>query len=157
MSDIMIDLDRNTGLVTVGTHAFKITKINLSDQPGSSGFHYFFVNCECADPSGDDRGKQALLTLSLSPKAAFVMHEFLDAMNAPKKGNMTADQFAKAYEGKFFRATVTHSERGGKTQADLTNLIAYDTPIPSDNMPDDVVEPTGRRGIQEDEEDDVPF
>lgn len=156
MSDTTINLSRSTGLVSMGVHTFRVARISLSHEPGDSGYHFFFVNCECTD-SGEDRGKEALLILSLSPKARFKLDEFLDAIEAPKDGEISAERFTKEFTGKYFRADIVHDDSRGKPQANMSNLLPASEQISS--IPADTVErpPRRRAQPQEEEEDDTPF
>lgn len=116
---VKLDLDRTTGLVSLGTHTFKVDRIR--EEVGPSGHPYLGLSCVCTD-EGPDRGKEAFLVLSLSPQARFKLDEFLDAIKAPKTGTMDSDSF----KGKFFRAEVVHEEYEGNVRVGFRKMIPYD-------------------------------
>lgn len=154
-----IELSRTSGLVDLGTHTFKITE-RSSEEMGGSGYPYWRLICQVIS-SGDNQGKEVMYQLSLSPQSRFRMDEFLDGIDAPKKGKWTLEQCI----GKKFRASVVHDTYEGKMRSNIQTVIpaadlqkSFDE-LPSEEaeaedeaLPDDVVEEeeeekksTGRR------------
>lgn len=153
--------DRNTGLVSVGTHIFKI--VDFKENMGPSGFPYWGYTVICVDAKGEDRNKEGFLTVSHSPGARFRMDEFLDAMLVPKTGSSKGESFV----GKFFRANITHKD----DQLTFAKVLAYDGAAPgntSEGTPADVLERPKRQDplaakaepvaeTDEEEEEIAPF
>ena len=116
---IQIDLKRNSGAPSLGTHLFKVTKITEQmDTP--SGFPNIMLQCTCQD-KGPDQGKQVLLNVSMSPAAEWKRDEILDAMGFPQEGKIVSD----AFMGKMFRANVLIQDVNGKERAGLDNFMPY--------------------------------
>ena len=120
-----IDLDRDSGLVSVGTHLFKV--IDCKKSINGSGFPNWAFDCVCQD-AGPDQGMHVRLNVSHSPAAAWKKNEFLDALDAPRKGKSGSSVFF----GKLFRGVVTHETYNNKPQAVISTCISVDTPIPTD-------------------------
>lgn len=114
-----IELRRTTGLVSLGTHSFKVSPKSEEDQ-GDAG-PYWRVIAEVISP-GDDQGKEVMHSLSLSPKARFKMDEFLDGIGAPKKGSWTLEQSI----GKTFRGSVGTDTYQGKPKSVINSIIPFD-------------------------------
>jgi hypothetical protein len=111
-----VDLDRTSGLISLGTHTFKI--LSATEAPGGSGYPYWRFTLECTD-QGEDRKKQLLHMVSLSPQARWKLNEFLDAVNAPKKGKATANQFV----GKYVKGSVIHDSYEGRDNSKLDTIL----------------------------------
>lgn len=151
---IEVDLKRSSGMPSLGTHVFKITRIH--DGEGGAGPYWGF-NCECQTP-GDDQGKEVFLVISHSESTRWKRDEFLDAVKAPVKGKGKGEDFI----GKMFRANVSHDDYEGKDKAGLSNLMPYDsqTSLPGmgDNPPPSNVSTVLPPELQStEEEDDIPF
>lgn len=102
-----INLDRSTGLVTEGMHLFKI--ITAEDGASKeSGQPMWVIGMECQDGE-EDKGKKFTLWLSMVPAARFKVDNFLDAIGAPKHGEMEAGQCV----GKLLKIYITHGEYNG--------------------------------------------
>lgn len=133
-----IELDRDTGLVSLGTHLFKVGEIK--EGMGGSGYPNWTLDCICQD-AGPDQGLHVRMNVSHSPQASWKKNEFLDAVDAPKKGKLSAGWFI----GKLFRGTVTHGTYNNKPQAEITNCIPVDAPIPpTDVTPQTPQTPSGK-------------
>jgi hypothetical protein len=111
-----IDLKRNSGIPSLGTHLFKITE--TEEDTGSTGYEYWKLTLICQTP-GDDEGKKATAFVSHSPKARFKMDELLDAIDAPRQGRFRREQL----HGKILRGTVVHDEREGRVYANVDNFL----------------------------------
>lgn len=119
----IIDLDRNSGIVSLGTKLFKVVETKTADGP--SGFPNVTVVCEVQD-QGEDKGKRVWHNLSLNPTARFKVDEFLDAIGAAKKGQMRPSEFV----GRLFKAEVIHEEypkESGQMRAHLSKPFPYGT------------------------------
>ena len=151
---IEVDLKRSTGMPSLGTHVFRITRLN--DGEGAAGPYWGF-NCEC-QTQGDDQGKEVFLIISHSDSTRWKRDEFLDAVGAPVKGKAKGEDFI----GKSFRANVSHDEYDGKDRAGLSNLMPYggQTNLPGmgDNPPPGNVNTVLPPELQtETADDDIPF
>jgi hypothetical protein len=58
--------------------------------------------------------------VSLSPQARWKLNEFLDAVNAPKKGKAVGSQFI----GKYVKGSVIHDTWEGRDTAKLDSIMA---------------------------------
>lgn len=115
------DLTRKSGAPTLGIHTFRVERVR--EDEGDAG-PYFGLSCVCQD-AGDDQGKEVYHILSLSPTSRFRMDEFLDAINAPKKGKGSKDIF----QGKVFRGEVIIDEYQGKDRAAFKNVFPISAQI----------------------------
>jgi len=116
------ELNRNTGLPSMGVHTFKI--LRFSEEMGGSGYPYIRYTVRVEDP-GEDQGKEVLCMISLSPAAAWKKDQFLDALGAPKKGKATADKFV----GHTFQANIAHELVDGIKRA------VFDEYLPKEDQP----------------------
>jgi len=105
-----INLDRNTGLVSEGTHLFKITR--AEEKLNNDGEPKFIVEFTCQD-SGPDQGLKFTEFFSIDGRARYRLDNFLDALNAPKKGSWGASDVM----GKLIRITIAHNEWQGNVRA----------------------------------------
>lgn len=112
-----IDLNRNSGLPSEGVHLFKITD-GKEQASKASGNPQWILTCVCQD-SGEDQGKQMTLFLSLAPQARFKIDQLLDAVEAPKHGTWTLDQFV----GKLLKIAVVHGEYEGNPTANAFRML----------------------------------
>ena len=112
-----VNLTRNTGLPSLGTHLFKI--IRFSEHAGTE-FPYWRYICQIQD-QGPDKGKEVMLQLSLSPSARWKMDEFLDAVKAPGQGKANGE----SYVGKMFRANGELDIQRNKVN--LVTMMSYDS------------------------------
>jgi hypothetical protein len=144
-----IDLERNSGLPSEGQHVFKV--IRASEEVGASGPYWRYV-LQVQD--GDEKGREMLLQLSLSPQARWKMDQFLDGMKAARKGSASMEEFV----GKSLIGNVVHEPYEGVNRAALSEMLPYEgsaprptatktTPSAQAELPLDVVE----------EDDDIPF
>jgi len=106
-----IDLDRNTGLPTEGTHLFKVTAAKETPNK-NSGDPQWVLDFTCQD-AGPDQGTVMSVFMQTVGKGRFVLNEFLDAIEAPKKGQMRVEDTM----GKLVRITVVHEEYNAKMSA----------------------------------------
>jgi len=106
-NDFSFDLSRNSGEVSVGVHNFLIKE---SFTGSSNGGPYLGYRLECVD-QGEDRGKSHTIFLYNTPAARFKLDEFLDAVDAPKKGKATPEMFV----GKYIRASIVPNPREKET------------------------------------------
>lgn len=128
---IEIDLKRNSGLPSLGTHTWKI--VSVAEEIGGSGFPYWRFDCLVQD-KGEDQGKKATAWVSHSPAAQWKRDEFLDAVDAARTGKAVGESFI----GKVFRGTCEHNERDGKLYANVdTYLPAGSTTSAPLKPPDD--------------------
>ncbi len=128
-----IDLSRKTGLVTLGTHTFRVTDKSVEDM-GPSENPYWRLICEVIS-KGEDQGKEVMHSISLGHKSRFVMDEFLDGVDAPRSGKGDLGQFI----GKTFRASVGQDTYNGKLKSVLTNIMPVAPGQPSfDDLPSEI-------------------
>ena len=119
-----IDLERETGLVSAGTHNFRIA--GCKESMGGSGYPNWAFDCICQD-AGPDQGMHVRMNVSHSPQAAWKRNEFLDALGAPRKGKATSEYFI----GKTFRGVITHETYKDQLQSIVDKCIVTDSPSPS--------------------------
>lgn len=147
---IEVDLTRSSGVPSLGTHVFKITRYHEGE--GSAG-PYWGYNCVCQS-GGDDQGKEVFLVISHGENVRWKRDEFLDAMQAPTKGRAKGEDFV----GKLFRANVVHDVYDGKPKANLVSLMPYSR---QDSLPgmeaSENITTVEVSELQADEDDDIPF
>lgn len=101
------DLDRSTGLITEGTHLFKVTR--AEEKLTNDGIEQWVLDLTCQDP-GEDQGKKYTEFFRLSGPARWKFDNFLDAVDAPKKGTWTVDKVMNSV----LRVTIVHREFEGR-------------------------------------------
>jgi hypothetical protein len=106
-NDFSFDLSRNSGEVSIGVHNFLIKEHFTGS---SNGGPYLGYRMECVD-QGEDRGKSHTIFLYNTLAARFKLDEFLDAIDAPKKGKATGDMFV----GKYIRCSIVANSREKET------------------------------------------
>ncbi len=120
-----IDLSRKTGLLTLGTHTFRVLDKSV-EELGPSGDPYWRLICEVIS-KGEDQGKEIMHSISLGHKSRFIMDEFLDGVDAPRSGKGDLGQFL----GKTFRASVGQDTYNGKLKSVITNIMPVSSEQPS--------------------------
>lgn len=143
-----IDLKRSSGLPSLGTHLFKI--VRFSEETGASGPYWRFV---IQTQDGEDKGKEMLLQLSLSPQARWKVDEFLDAMKAAKTGKADGEDFV----GKMLIGEVIHDKYENRNVAALATMMPYDGKAPKVTRPAKEGEAEQAELPLDDAEDDFPF
>ena len=128
-----IDLSRTSGLVDLGTHTFQVTD-RSSEEMGQSGDPYWRLICKVIS-SGENQGKEVMHQISLGASSRWKMDEFLDGIDAPRRGKWSLGQCV----GKKFRASVTHDTYNGKMKSTLETILpAADLQGSFDDMPSEV-------------------
>lgn len=114
-----VDVSRNSGFITPGTHLFKITR--AEEKLNQSGKLQWIIEYTCQTP-GEDQGRKHTDFFDVEPSAAarWKFDLFLDAMEAPKKGTINVDFVAN----KTLRITIAHTEYQGNLRM---NSQAYHT------------------------------
>ena len=112
-----LDLSRTSGLISEGTHLFKITG-GKEQASKTSGEPMWVLECTCQD-AGEDQGKKMSLFLSLTPQARFKIDQLLDAIEAPKQGKIMVEQLP----GKLLKIAVIHDEYQGAVQMKAYKML----------------------------------
>lgn len=129
MSENTIPLERTANEpVAEGVHLFEI--ISFTEGEGDKGPYWKFM-CECLTEG--ENSKTVPMFVSLSPAARWRAELFLDAVAAPKKGEVSADKFV----GKKFRAQITHELYDGKPQSRIGEMwqVGQKPPTPAAEAP----------------------
>jgi hypothetical protein len=113
-----IPLDR-VGLLTDGIYRIRITE--SEDRTSSAGNPYVNLTCDVLDENGRSMDTTIWNSLSMSPKAKFMVSKFLDAIGAPMEGNLSS----RSLKGKSFWASVGRETYQGKTK---NVILDYLTP-----------------------------
>jgi hypothetical protein len=101
-----------------------------------SGTPGWRIICKVISP-GDDQGKELLHFISLGATSRWKMDEFLDGIDAPKKGKWSLEQCF----GKKFRASVSHDVYNGKQVTKLETILqASDVQGSFEELPSEVSE-----------------
>ena len=116
-----IDLIRNSGMPSEGQHVFKV--IRASEEEGAAGPYWRYA-IQVQD--GDEKGREMLLQLSLSPQARWKLDAFLDAVKAPRKGKANMEEFV----GKTFVGNVIHELYEGVNRAAVGEMSPYEGSAP---------------------------
>lgn len=82
-----IDLERST-LVPDGIYKLRITE--TEDRTSAAGNPYVNLTCEILDSAGKPTGNILWHTLTMTPKAKFMVGRFLDAVGAPLTGTISS-------------------------------------------------------------------
>lgn len=115
--DDEIDLDRpEQGLVPEGVGPFLFKRI-ISANIGPSGFRN--IRFEAQALAGEGKGRVLTDNLSLSPKAAFRLYQFLDSAGFPRGGKVTP----RAFVNRIFWGEVQHEEYDGHPQARFSGFV----------------------------------
>lgn len=112
--DFSFSNERMEDIPPVGVHLVRVA--NFDTGQGQSG-PYIKYTLEIQE--GPFQGRWLWLYLSLSEKARFKLNEFLDAVEAPKKGTSHPEDFV----GAVFRVMVEHEEYNGRKQAKPTKMF----------------------------------
>lgn len=112
----LFSLSRTSGVMPEGIHAFRI--IDVNEREGASGFPYISITLECEE-GGEYDGQRIWHNVSLAPQARWKLEEFLDAVQAPEEGEMSAEDFL----GLRIRATVFHEEWEGQKRARIERAM----------------------------------
>lgn len=115
-SHTKVDLSRTSGLVSEGTHLFKITA--AKEQLSGAGNAQYVLTATCQD-QGEDLGRAVTLFMPLVPQARFRIDALLDAINAPRKGEWTCEQFVN----KSFRGVVVTDQFEGSPTSKISKFL----------------------------------
>ena len=111
-----IDLTRTANVpVAEGIHVFTVS--DYSEDEGDAGPYWLFT-LACNTPG--EEGKTARLFCSLSVQARWRLELFLDAVQAPTEGQVTAVQFI----GRSLKGKIVHSTYEGRLQANIEEMWA---------------------------------
>ena len=155
-----IPLDR-VGLLEDGIYKLRVKE--TEDRTSAAGNPYVNLTCEVLDNNGRPTETTLWNTLTMTPKAKFMVSKFLDAIQAPAEGSISS----RSLRGKTFWAKVGRQTYEGKTK----NVIDdYLTPEQAKKDPDTIQnvfnasfaddEPSNGKGFNDngpeswDEEDD---
>lgn len=120
---------RQNTVCSEGTHTFKIVK--SEEKMGGSGYPYWKFQMNCVD-EGADKGQAVWANISLAPQARFKVDQFLDAISAPTKGEISHEQCV----GATLRCTVVWETYNGSVQAKIDAFIpAGSTATPKSSAP----------------------
>jgi hypothetical protein len=112
-----LDLNRTSGLVSEGTHTFKITA--SKEQLSGTGNEMYVLTATCQD-AGEDQGRTITMFVSLTPQARFKVDALLDAIGAPRKGEWSCEKFV----GSTFRGVVTTGQFEGTERSEINRYLA---------------------------------
>jgi hypothetical protein len=118
---IMVSTERISGPVPEGVHPFEISELKLSDEPGPSGFHYINIKLVCIE-SGVEEGKLVWSKVSQSPKARFIMENFLDALEIPSDAGQVN---IASFHGTRVRCLIKHQEWDNKISAGVDKWLPF--------------------------------
>jgi hypothetical protein len=105
-----IPAERTANMTSEGTHLFKITKAEEKASP-NDGSALLVIEMTCQDSNPEDQGVRFTEFFAVDPnaKARWKFNNFLDALQAPKKGSLEVGWFM----GKLIRITIVHDEYQG--------------------------------------------
>jgi hypothetical protein len=129
MNDVRIPLERKS-VIKPGTYQVRINEVDASSF-GPSGFRNIKLVYEILSSSGKPTGRQVWDNVSMSPKAAFMLDAFLDALGMDETGDMSA----RALKGKTLWVTIESKLYKGQKQPDVTAYLsesAMETIKPTD-------------------------
>lgn len=113
-----IPLDR-VGLLPDGIYLCRVTE--TEDRTSQAGNPYVNLTCEVLDDMG--RPTEAILwhTLTMTPKARFMVSKFLDAIGAPKTEGGSLN--SRSLKGKRFWAEIGKDTYQGKSKNVIKNPL----------------------------------
>jgi hypothetical protein len=82
-----IDLERST-LLADGI--YKVRIMETEDRTSAAGNPYVNLTCDVLDEAGKSTGNTIWHTLTMTPKAKFMVGRFLDAVGAPLTGSLNS-------------------------------------------------------------------
>jgi len=106
---MQIPLDR-VGLLQDGVYLCRVTEVE--DRTSQKGNAYVNLTCEVLDDHKRETGNTIWHTLTMTPKAKFMVSKFLDAVGAPKEGNLNS----RSLKGKLFWAEIGKDTYQGKSK-----------------------------------------
>lgn len=109
-----------------GYYLAKVEKISMSAEPGASGFHYWTVLWRVQRPKAV--AKRTLYDrLSLSPKAAFKMREFFDALGFTYDSD-TDELIGETAVLEVSQSEITSGKRKGEMGNDIEQILDAQDP-----------------------------
>lgn len=106
---MQIPLER-VGLLPDGIYRIRVTE--TEDRTSQAGNAYVNLTCEVLDDMGKSTDVVIWHTLTMTPKARFMVGKFMDAIGAPTTGTMNS----RSLKGKQFWAQVGKDTYQGKSK-----------------------------------------
>jgi len=110
-------------LIPAGLYIGKLESVEVSDEPGASGFHYWTWNFRIQD-EGYTHSRQTFIT-SLSPKARFSVGGAFKAFGVPADTH-TDDLLGHLATLQVTQATITKGTRAGQIGNSVQFIAEYD-------------------------------
>ena len=115
---IRIKLDRNkSGFELVPEGSYKVVAQSFVERTASTGTP--MVSCMMEIVEGPYKGRKLFRNLMLSGTGLFTLHQFLDAVGAPKTGEAPLESFVDIP----FVAVVKHKEWEGEKQEEVKRMM----------------------------------
>lgn len=132
MSPFTVDFSNVDEFEPIPASAYTVTvsKMTESEEDGPSGYPY--VTCEMTVTEGEFENRKLFSNLSLSPRAAFKIKEFLIACGVPEE-ELKAEDFEfdpEEYEGTVLEVAVAIKNVDGVLRNSITNFLAPDAEVP---------------------------
>jgi hypothetical protein len=118
-----------------GVYEVVVSSITESEQPGDSGYNYLTVEMTVAD--GEFENRKLFTVLSLSPKAAFKIKEFLIA-TGEDPADLVAEDYEfdpTEYEGQVLQVSVTVKNVDGVMRNRVTSFVNPNAEVAEEDKP----------------------
>lgn len=116
---MQIPLDR-VGLLADGIYLLRVT--DTEDRTSAAGNAYVNLTCDVLDENGKGTGNTIWHTLTMTPKARFMVSKFMDAIGAPKEGTLNS----RSLKGKKFWAQVGRDTYQGKSKNVVNSPLTWE-------------------------------
>lgn len=115
------DEQKKFPVIGLGFHKFQITDIHAEDEEN------IVAKCEVIGDD-DSKGLSLLYRIANNPESQFfwLTKLFLKCIGEPCEGDVTID--TDAWIGRQFSGEIKHSEKDGKTYANIKKLVYKDEP-----------------------------
>ena len=123
----MSDVGEGFDPIPAGAYPIVVSTVKQSEEDGPSGFPYFILELTVAE--GEFENRKLWTNLSMSPKAAFKVKEFLLAVGVPEEDLAGEFDFdPDEYEGATLEIAVKQESYEGVVRNKVTNFIPAEEP-----------------------------
>ena len=118
----MSDVGEGFDPIPAGVYPIVVSSLKQSEEDGPSGYPYIILEMTVAD--GDFENRKLWTNLSMSPKAAFKVKEFLLATGVPPEDLTATFKFdPDEYEGAVIDISVKQTTYDDKLRNQVSNFI----------------------------------
>jgi len=130
----MSDVGEGFDPIPAGVYPIVVSSLKQSEEDGPSGYPYIIVEMTVAD--GEFENRKLWTNLSMSPKAAFKVKEFLLSVGVSEEDLGGEFEFdPDAYEGATADVAVKQESYEGQIKNRVTNFVAAEDAAPKKAAP----------------------